>query len=66
MAYIKTSDNRVFQEIQIKISILNMEKEHQFMVDVESFSKENTFILVEVVQQITDSLVQQANNLHNV
>ena len=51
MAYIKTSDNRVFQEIQMKISISNMEKEQQLSLDVESFLKENTCILVVAVQQ---------------
>ena len=42
----KTAGNHVFQVMLIKIWILNMEKEQIHTMDVESFSKANTFILV--------------------
>ena len=50
--FLRPRNNRSFQVIQIKIWILNMEKEQQLIVDVESFSKENSCILV--VTQICD------------
>ena len=38
----------------MKMLILNMEKEQRFTRGVELFSKENTFILVVMVKQISD------------
>ena len=38
----------------MKMLILSMEKEQQLYMDVESFSKGNTCILVVMVQQMSD------------
>ena len=42
----------------MKILILNMDQEQQLIAGVESFSKENTFILVVTVWLIGDRLVK--------
>ena len=56
----KTSDYHVFQETEMKILILNMDQEQQLIAGVESFSKENSFILAVTVWQIGDRLVQES------
>ena len=44
----------------MKILILNMDQEQQLIAGVESFSKENSFILAVTVWQIGDRLVQES------